>query len=116
MNLTLSSSMPPQSRREFIGSTCCAAVGYVGLLSALSNLRLIGAVASPGNIPARAAATSDYRALVCLFLNGGNDANNLIVPTGPGPASDPGSYAAYAAARSIAGRRRRPALAIAGGW
>lgn len=25
-------------------------------------------------------ATSDYRALVCLFLYGGNDANNMIVP------------------------------------
>jgi uncharacterized protein (DUF1501 family) len=92
--------MPSQSRREFLGSSCCAAVGFTGLLSALSNLRLIGAVASPGNVPATAAATSDYRALVCLFLNGGNDANNLIIPVGPGPASDPGSYAAYAAARS----------------
>jgi uncharacterized protein (DUF1501 family) len=88
------------TRRDFLGSSCCAAVGFTGLLSALSNLRLIGAVASPGNVPATAAATSDYRALVCLFLNGGNDANNLIVPIGPGPASDPSSYAAYAAARS----------------
>ena len=82
------------SRREFIGQ-CCASVGWTGLLSSLGSLRLIGAAASPGNIPATAAAgPSDYKALVCLFLNGGNDANNLIIPAG---STD---YAAYAAARS----------------
>ena len=88
------SAMPDLSRRQFLGSACCAAVGSTGLLSSLASLRLMGAAASPGNIPSTAAAVAgDYKALVCLFLNGGNDANNLIVPTG----SD---YAAYAAARS----------------
>ena len=92
-----SAAVPDLSRRHFIGSTCCAAVGTTGLLSALSSLRLMGAAASPANgpqLPARAGALpSDYKALVCLFLQGGNDANNLIIPTGSG-------YAAYAAARS----------------
>jgi uncharacterized protein (DUF1501 family) len=91
-------SAPEVSRREFLGSACCAAVGATGLLSTLGSLRLMGAVASPDNgpsVPAIAGAPigSDYKALVCLFLNGGNDANNLIIPTG----SD---YAAYASARS----------------
>ena len=90
-------AVPEFSRRHFIGSSCCAAVGATGLLSALSSLRLMGAVANPANgpqLPPRAGALpSDYKALVCLFLNGGNDANNLIIPTGSG-------YAAYAAARS----------------
>lgn len=36
----------------------------------------------------------DYKALVCLFLNGGNDGTNLVIP------ADPASYAAYARARS----------------
>ncbi|WP_414662774.1 DUF1501 domain-containing protein [Horticoccus sp. 23ND18S-11] len=97
-------SAPEVSRREFLGSACCAAVGATGLLSTLGSLRLMGAAASPGNgpqIPARAGAvSSDYKALVCLFLNGGNDANNLIVPLGTGAATDAASYAAYAAARS----------------
>ncbi len=88
---------PHPSRRQFIGSACCAAVGLTGLLSTLSSLRLMGAVASPSNgpqIPPRAGALpSDYKALVCLFLQGGNDANNVIIPTGS-------AYAAYAAARS----------------
>ena len=90
---------PAVSRREFLGSACCSAVGATGLLSALSSLRLMAAAASPSatidtGTPARAAAVApDYKALVCLFLNGGNDANNLIIPTGSG-------YAAYASART----------------
>jgi uncharacterized protein (DUF1501 family) len=90
-------STPAPSRREFLGSACCAAVGSVGLLSALGSLRLMAAAASPANgpqTPARAGAVAgDYKALVCLFLNGGNDANNMIVPTGS-------AYAAYASART----------------
>ncbi|MDP3071374.1 MAG: DUF1501 domain-containing protein [Opitutaceae bacterium] len=88
---------PIPTRREFLGSACCAAVGATGLLSTLGSLRLMGAAASPANgpqEPARAGAIAgDYKALVCLFLNGGNDANNLIVPMGSG-------YAAYRTARS----------------
>jgi uncharacterized protein (DUF1501 family) len=88
-------SVPDLSRRRFISQACCAAVGATGFLSSLASLRLIGAAASPGNNPIGAASTaSDYKALVCLFLQGGNDANNLIIPT------DTATYAAYAAARS----------------
>jgi uncharacterized protein (DUF1501 family) len=92
-----SKTTPIPTRREFIGSACCAAVGATGLLSALGSLRLMAAAANPANgpqTPPRAGAIgSDYKALVCLFLNGGNDANNMIVPTGSG-------YAAYASART----------------
>jgi uncharacterized protein (DUF1501 family) len=92
------SAVPDLSRRHFIGASCCAAVGATGFLSSLASLRLMGAVASPNNGPqptARAASLPpDYKALVCLFLQGGNDANNLIVPY------DSAGYAAYAAARS----------------
>jgi uncharacterized protein (DUF1501 family) len=58
------------TRRNFIGQ-CCAAVSATGMLSTLSQLRLVGATAD---------SSSDYKALVCLFLAGGNDANNLIIP------------------------------------
>ncbi len=89
------SAIPDLSRRHFVGSACCAAVGATGFLSSLASLRLIGAAASPDNInPTAAGVSSDYKALVCLFLQGGNDANNLIIP------SDTTDYAAYAAARS----------------
>jgi uncharacterized protein (DUF1501 family) len=89
-------SSPDLSRRRFLGQ-CCAAVGMTGFLSSLSNLRLIGAAASPDNgprlPPTAGAIAADYKALVCVFLQGGNDANNLIIPTG-------GGYASYATARS----------------
>src|SRR5512133_740186 len=82
------------NRRKFLGA-CCAAVGATGMLSTLAQLRLIGAVASSDNgaTPPRAGALpADYKALVCLFLAGGNDANNVIIPY------DSAGYAAYAAA------------------
>jgi uncharacterized protein (DUF1501 family) len=81
------------TRRRFLGR-CCAAVGYTGILSTLAQLRAIGAVAGNNLDRIRAAALPpDYKALVCLFLNGGNDATNLVVP------SDSAGYAAYARAR-----------------
>jgi uncharacterized protein (DUF1501 family) len=85
------------SRRKFIGA-CCSAVGATGMLSALAQLRLIGAVAQPA---------SDFKALVCLFLAGGNDANNLIIP------NDPAGYAAYAASRGALALPQSGLLGIA---
>ena len=87
------------SRRRFIGQ-CCAAVGLTGMASTLASLRATAAAASLSSSPSSStpptagAVPSDYKALVCVFLNGGNDASNLIIPTG----SD---YAAYASARSV---------------
>ena len=93
------------SRRKFIGS-CCAAVGTTGLLSALAQLRLIGAIASPSNT-LTANAASDYKALVCLFLQGGNDANNILIP------NDASGYAAYAAGRGALALPQTGLLALA---
>jgi len=72
------------SRRRFLGS-CCAAVTATGMLSQLAQLRLVGAVAGTSGSTGLAADSggivdSDYKALVCLFLVGGNDANNTLVP------------------------------------
>lgn len=44
-----------------------------------------------GLLPALATGNSNYRALVCVFMVGGNDANNTIIPMG--------SYAAYQSLR-----------------
>jgi uncharacterized protein (DUF1501 family) len=81
------------SRRKFVGA-CCSAVTATGMLSTLAQLRLMGAVATPdgsSSSPPRAGALpADFKALVCLFLAGGNDANNMVVPF------DTAGYAAYA--------------------
>ena len=65
-----------QSRRDFIRRAACAAVGTVALNATLRDLRLMNAAVAQSNIP-----TGDYKALVCIFLAGGNDSNNLVIPT-----------------------------------
>jgi uncharacterized protein (DUF1501 family) len=94
MNTKITSEL---SRRKFLGA-CCASVGATAMLSTMAQLRLIGAVANSSNgtvaLPlATAALQPDFKALVCLFLAGGNDSNNLIVP------ADATTYAAYALGR-----------------
>ena len=76
------------SRRRFLGQAACAAVSTLPVLSTLLNLRFASSIASAQTPPG-----SGYRALVCLFLNGGNDSFNMLVPRG---ASE---YAEYAAVR-----------------
>jgi uncharacterized protein (DUF1501 family) len=64
------------SRREFLRRAACAAIGTTALTSAISDLRLMNAAVAQSNI-----GPNDYKALVCIFMIGGNDSNNLIVPT-----------------------------------
>src|SRR3984957_12663401 len=61
---------------------------HAGALAGTAALSQLGAFA------ARAAATNDYKALVCIFLYGGNDTNNMIVPL------DTAGYANYVQTRS----------------
>jgi len=63
-----------QTRRQFIRQAACAAVGTAALRCSLRDLRLMNAAVAQSNI-------TDYKALVCIFLAGGNDSNNLIIPT-----------------------------------
>jgi uncharacterized protein (DUF1501 family) len=78
-----------QSRRAFFRHATCAAVGTLSMTSVLRDLRLIGNLVAQSNI-------NDYKALVCVFLNGGNDANNLIIPI------IPSEWQSYAAVRTSA--------------
>lgn len=75
-----------KSRRGFLRGSAQAS-----LLGTLAGMGMLGAAA-----PARAAVT-DYKALVCLYMFGGNDGNNMIVPL------DSEHYTKYTAARSAAG-------------
>ena len=61
-------------RRKFIRQTISAALGGASVYSALGQMSLLQAAA-------RASYTfSDYKALVCVFLYGGNDGFNTVVP------------------------------------
>src|SRR5438270_9036342 len=62
-------------RRKFIRKTLCAALGGASVYSALGNLQLLQAAAR-----ANSYTFGDYKALVCVFLYGGNDGFNTIAP------------------------------------
>ncbi len=55
----------------------------------LSTIGAAAAFGKAGLMTARAQSSSDYKAIVCIFLFGGNDANNLLVP------NDTTTYANY---------------------
>jgi uncharacterized protein (DUF1501 family) len=97
-----------QSRRAFLKRA--AALGILGGASPfVMNLAAIGEAA--------AASASDYKALVCIFLFGGNDYANTLIPY------DQSSYDLYAGLRStlalprdqLAGTALLPSTALAGG-
>ncbi len=71
--------MPPQpiTRRRFLGQASCAAIGSTALFNTLLNLRMAGTAAGQS-----IGGGNDYKALVCLFLAGGNDSFNMLVPRG----------------------------------
>jgi uncharacterized protein (DUF1501 family) len=81
--------MMPQeiSRRRFLGQVNCAAISSLPVLSTVLNLNLAG------NAAAANATGSEYRALVCLFMAGGMDTFNVLVPRGSA------EYAQYASVR-----------------
>ena len=77
------------NRRQFLGQASCAAVSSIPVLNTLLNLSItekLSAVTAPAN--------GEYRALVCLFLSGGNDSFNMLVPR------EASAYAQYQSTRS----------------
>ena len=65
----------------------------------MSHLGLVSALAQKKTRKEslKADAVEPYKALVCVFLNGGNDANNMLVP------KYQAGYDQYAAARNAQG-------------
>lgn len=87
------SSSTPVSRRRFLGglgASTCGAMSSLPALNTLLNLQL-----SEGVAAASTPTTGEYRALVCVFLGGGNDSFNMLVPR------EPAAYAEYRASRGI---------------
>jgi uncharacterized protein (DUF1501 family) len=73
------------SRRDFLKRTCCtAAAGFAA--ASFNRFGLVNALAQ---------GTQDYKALVCVFLFGGNDSNNMVVPFSSS------GYASYQSIRSV---------------
>ena len=75
-----------RTRRQFLRDAGCG-LGTAALLSAFDRFSRLDAAVSSG-------AATDYRALVCIFLFGGNDGNNMVIPYD--------DYATYAKVRGTA--------------
>ena len=87
--------MTMHSRRKFLQTAAgLSALGPAGLPFAL-NLATIGAAA--------AQSTTGYRALVCVFLFGGNDQGNTVMAT------DPESWSEYTRLRGVGSNIALPA-------
>src|SRR5688572_24463819 len=71
------------SRRNFLKTSACA-LGGMAMASTMDSLGLVQALTPQ--------AGTGYKALVCIFLNGGNDGNNMLVSLD--------QYASYSAART----------------
>ena len=83
------------SRRQFLRTASFASMAGVSASPFLMGLNSMAAMAQNNTSP-------DYKALVCVFLQGGNDGHGTVIAT------DPDSYSAFTQARSGA-----PGLAYA---
>jgi uncharacterized protein (DUF1501 family) len=72
------------SRRDFVRAGCCTAASFA-MGAAIGRLNMIHAMA---------AAPTNYQSLVCIFLFGGNDSNNMFIPF------DSAGYQNYATIRA----------------
>lgn len=84
-------------RRNFLKT---ASWGALAQLSGVSPLRSMAAFAQNSS-------ANDYKAIICLFMRGGNDSNNMLVPmTGS-------QYTAYSQARGSSAVAQNQLLALA---
>ncbi len=74
MNPFRKKSSDDVSRRQFLARTGSVSMGMMGVVNTLAHLRLMQGVLNASGTP------GDYKALVCVFLAGGNDSNNMLIP------------------------------------
>ena len=76
-----------RSRRQFLSTASMASMAGISASPFILGLNSMAAMAQgPGN--------SGYRALDCIFLQGGNDGHGTVIAT------DPTSFSAFTQARS----------------
>jgi uncharacterized protein (DUF1501 family) len=99
------------NRRSFLRRSLNAALGGTALYGALGNLKVMAAAAhlAKGGV---CVPPGDYRALVCVFLHGGNDSFSTLIPYNTTNAEPDGNtYATWLASRpALAEGLDRPAI------
>lgn len=98
----MKSKTTKENRREFLRNSGCA-LSMMALATRARHFGMMSAMAQTveDKSLSKSSPPSDYRALVCILLNGGNDGNNLMVPNH----SDVNisNYAVYASSRTAQG-------------
>jgi uncharacterized protein (DUF1501 family) len=77
------------SRRQFMKTASYAAMSGITASPMMHSMRALAAMTSH-----TAGASTDYRALICVYLQGGNDGHGTLIAT------DPDSFTAFTQARS----------------
>src|SRR5687768_14269898 len=80
-----------ENRREFL-KTSCRALSMTAIATQMRHFGLMSVLAQE---KAAESGGNDYKALVCVFLEGGNDGNNSVIP------NYNEGYAQYATARAM---------------
>ena len=80
--------MKKTTRRQLLRQAGCGLLGRAAFVSGFDRFSLVGALAAP-------ITPNDYKALVCIFMFGGNDSNNTVIPL------DTTGYARYSSARGV---------------
>lgn len=91
-----------ETRREFVKKSSCA-LSMLALATQARHFGLMSAMAQTAEdkTSSNLSAPTDYRALVCILLDGGNDGNNLIIPNHSDASIS--NYAVYASSRTSQG-------------
>lgn len=82
------------NRRDFLRKSACA-LGGMALASSVDTFGIVHALTPQ--------AATDYKALVCVFLNGGNDGNNMLVSLDQYTVSGGGLIEGYSNVRAASG-------------
>ena len=64
-----------ESRRKFLKASACGITG-AAMVASLDKFNLVNAMTQQQQPD----VASDYKALVCIFLSGGSDCNNMVIP------------------------------------
>ncbi len=89
-----------QNRREFITKSGCA-LGMAAMATQFRHFGLMSALAQKTDEGGMDNPPGDYRAMVCVFMAGGNDGNNTVIPNHSDTSVSP--YQTYFNARNAAG-------------
>ncbi|MEP6900558.1 MAG: DUF1501 domain-containing protein [Actinomycetota bacterium] len=89
-----------QNRREFLIKSGCA-LSMTALATQMRHFGLMSAMAQKTDESTAEFVPSDYRALVCVFMSGGNDGNNTVIPNHNDATIS--NYTAYFNARNTQG-------------